>query len=433
LLALDAAHGTVPQEGAASFLGSVFVNGKDRVSIMRKLTILGVAWAALAFAGSAGAQGRYAWTNGDTNGDGTIDLSDPIQLLNYLFFAGAEPAPLFCEDLTTVPVLENGDVNADGRLDVSDPIHLLSWLFRGGARPSETCANVELGSPELRGPGEGGGGAPKPKLDTPTITCVGETQVTISIQICAGPSGAPAGFSLQWQALPDGVNCDDFVWPASNDPDLCKASLSGVPGCTRYNLGPNECVTVKVGNLLDSECGVGLSNCGKGELVCGTEYVFRAFAHANKASQRSDFTGNLCCSTEECAGETCVRSQGYWRTHGPAGCNPSGGTNVWPEEELTIGGTTYSDAELCTNLNLPGAGNAVRILSHQLIAAMLNVASGATLPPSCDLDAASDLLIGHNINTSSVAPSSPDGQDMTAAADCLELYNTGDGGVSHCP
>lgn len=217
--------------------------------------------------------------------------------------------------------------------------------------------------------------------------------------------------------------------------NLCKASFSGVPGCSIYNLAPNACVTVEIGNLLDSECGVGLSNCGAEELKCGTEYVFRAFAHNEPGPtgrNRSDFTANYCASTEDCVAG-CVFTQGYWKTHGPTGCNPSGGANVWPVTALTIGGTTYSDADLCTNLNLPGAGNAVLILSHQLIAAMLNIANGATPPPDCDIDAASALLTGLNINTASVAPSSTLGQQMTAAAACLDLYNNGDGGVPHCP
>jgi hypothetical protein len=272
-------------------------------------------------------------------------------------------------------------------------------------------------------------------LDAPTIECVGDTQVTIFLKVTAGATGAPAGFSLQWQQLPEGMACADFVWPLSDDPALCKASFSGVPGCSLYNLGPGASVTVEVGNLLDSECGVGLSNCGASELDCGTTYVFRAFAHnvpGPHGAKRSPFTANVCCSTENCALDSCVHGQGYWKTHGPAGCNPSSGANLWPVTQLTIGGTAYTDAQLCTNLNLPGAGNAVRILSHQLIAALLNIASGATPPPNCDIDAASALLTGLNINTASVAPSTTLGTQMTAAAACLELYNNGDGGVTYC-
>lgn len=270
------------------------------------------------------------------------------------------------------------------------------------------------------------------KLNTPTLSCGETTQTWIDLVVCAGASGAPAGFSVQWAPLPEGTPCGEFVWPASDDPALCKASFSGVPGCSAFNLGPNACTTVRIGELQDEECGVS-SNCF-GELECGTTYVFRAFAHnVPRGLNRSDFTANHCCSTENCLEGGCTFTQGYWKTHGPQGCNPSGGTNLWPVVTLSIGGTTYLDSELCTNLNLPGAGNAVRILSHQLIAAMLNVANGATPPPNCDIDAASALLAGLNINTASVAPSSTLGQQMTAAANCLDLYNNGDGGVPHCP
>jgi hypothetical protein len=271
-------------------------------------------------------------------------------------------------------------------------------------------------------------------LDTPTITCGNSTKTWIDLNVCAGGTGAPAGFSIQWAPLPEGTECKDFVWPPSDNPDLCKASFSGVPGCSVFNLGANACTTVRVGELQDEECGVS-SNCFN-ELECGTTYVFRAFAHNETGPGgrgRSAFTANLCCSTEDCLEGGCVFTQGYWKTHGPEGCNPSGGANVWPVTGLVIGTQSYTDAELCTNLNLPGAGNAVRILSHQLIAAMLNVANGATPPPNCDIDAASALLTGLNINTSSVAPSSTLGQQMTAAANCLDLYNNGDGGVTHCP
>jgi hypothetical protein len=273
---------------------------------------------------------------------------------------------------------------------------------------------------------------PRRKLDTPRIQCTNTTQATIFLQVCAGPSGAPAGFSVQWMPLPPDVACPQFVWPASDDPALCKASFSGVPGCSDFNLGSNQCITVEIGNLDDSVCGVS-TNCS-GELQCGTTYVFRAFAHNVPGGlNRSDFTPNVCCSTEDCFQQSCVRTQGFWKTHGPLDCNPSGGPNVWPVTELTIGDRTYSDAELCANLNKPGGGNAVLILSHQLIAALLNIASGAAEPTNCDISAASTLLTGLNINTGSVDPHTDLGKKMLAAAECLDLYNTGDGGVPHCP
>ncbi len=61
---------------------------------------------------------------GDATQDGTIDLTDPIYILEHLFLGG--PA-LTCPD--------SGDVNDDGQLDVSDPITALDYLFRAGADP----------------------------------------------------------------------------------------------------------------------------------------------------------------------------------------------------------------------------------------------------------------------------------------------------------
>lgn len=317
------------------------------------------------------------------------------------------------------------------------------------------------------------GASRKAKYDTPTITCVADTLRTIFIQICAGASGAPAGFSVQWvkhSDYPD-LNCgatgQGLLWPDSEGvPNLCKASFSGTPGCSIYNLAQNACVTVEIGNLNDAVCGVGLSNCGANELDCGTEYVFRAFAHATSKVDRSDYTANLCCSTEICL-PACVRGQGYWKTHAcnwPApfvpgtpdptdanvdgvpdnlqgqcavlGNDPNTQCPCDAVNMINIGGWAYNQCQLLCALARVGQGNALVILAHQLIAAKLNILAGAVPPPNCDI-AAADALIGQlNILTDSVATGGPGntlGQAMIAAAGCLDLYNNGFGGVTSCP
>lgn len=300
----------------------------------------------------------------------------------------------------------------------------------------------------------------KTKMDTPAITCVDGTLHTISLQVCAGATtGAPAGFSVQWvkksdyPALQCGASGQDLLWPPSDTTtNLCKASFSGTPGCSSYNLSPGDCVTVEIGNLNDAECGVGLSNCGADELDCGTTYVFRAFAHANSTLNRSDFTANQCCSTDPCIG-ACVLTQGYWKNHPCEWPSPFvPGANVTlpsmqcaltgdPNEQcacdtvntMLIGTNSYTQCQLLCALDMPGGGNALVILAHQLIAAKLNMLSGATAPAACDI-AAADALIGSlNILYDSVAPSDTRGHAMTTAAACLDLYNNGDGGVPHCP
>src|SRR5215216_803841 len=68
---------------------------------------------------------------------------------------------------------------------------------------------------------------PPAKMSTPSISKAGSSQVTIQIQFTAGtPTGAPAGFSLQWMTAAD-YAANGNQWYASDDTRLCKASFSG--------------------------------------------------------------------------------------------------------------------------------------------------------------------------------------------------------------
>ncbi len=67
---------------------------------------------------------------GDMNRDGTVDVSDAIGALSYLFTAG-EAA---CHDAM--------DINDDGGLDIADPIGLLGYLFQAGAPPAAPFGSV---------------------------------------------------------------------------------------------------------------------------------------------------------------------------------------------------------------------------------------------------------------------------------------------------
>ena len=64
------------------------------------------------------------YLQGDFTGDGEIDISDPIALLNYLFRSGSEPKCALASD-----------ANDDGKIDISDPVFLLQFLFLGGPEP----------------------------------------------------------------------------------------------------------------------------------------------------------------------------------------------------------------------------------------------------------------------------------------------------------
>jgi hypothetical protein len=62
---------------------------------------------------------------GDSNTDGTVDISDSVYLLNHLFIGSA---PLICPDAA--------DVNNDGELSIGDPVLGLGALYLGEAIPA---------------------------------------------------------------------------------------------------------------------------------------------------------------------------------------------------------------------------------------------------------------------------------------------------------
>jgi hypothetical protein len=71
---------------------------------------------------------KYVETNrwrGDTNGDGVIDGSDIVFLINYLFKEGSTPEPA-----------QTGDTNCtNGEIEAGDIVLLLTYLYREGPPP----------------------------------------------------------------------------------------------------------------------------------------------------------------------------------------------------------------------------------------------------------------------------------------------------------
>jgi hypothetical protein len=66
------------------------------------------------------------YTCADCNNDHTIDASDVVYLLNYLFIGGPPPVPT-----------QTGDVNRDMELNTADVVYLINYLFISGPSPCE--------------------------------------------------------------------------------------------------------------------------------------------------------------------------------------------------------------------------------------------------------------------------------------------------------
>jgi hypothetical protein len=268
---------------------------------------------------------------------------------------------------------------------------------------------------------------PKPKMSTPTLSCGTSSKVSIQITMTAGATGAPAGISLQWMPLADFL-ANGSVWPSSDSPSFCHASFSGNANDSRYTLAAGQSVTVDIGDLLFDN---GTSASCVEPLVCGTTYVFRAFAHANSTYNRSDFTPNLQCSTLPCEDlqNNCTYTQGYWKTHGPI---PTGNnTNVWPVTSLMLGSVNYTDLELQAIFDTPAQGNGLISLAHQLIAAKLNIANGADGSSVAATIASADAMIGGLI-VPPVGAGSLATSTVSSLKTTLDNYNNGLIGPGHC-
>ena len=73
---------------------------------------------------------------GDCNDDGTVDISDAVCILEWLFLGSDTPG---CIAVT--------NVDGNGQVDITDPIYLLTHLFLGGPAPVEPFPECGPGSP----------------------------------------------------------------------------------------------------------------------------------------------------------------------------------------------------------------------------------------------------------------------------------------------
>jgi outer membrane protein assembly factor BamB len=75
---------------------------------------------------------EYSGSCGDANSDGSVNVSDAVRIINYVFVGGDPPSPLAC-----------GDANSDGLVNVSDAVRVINYVFIGGDPPGD-CAPGSL-------------------------------------------------------------------------------------------------------------------------------------------------------------------------------------------------------------------------------------------------------------------------------------------------
>ncbi|MDO8508522.1 MAG: S8 family serine peptidase [Nanoarchaeota archaeon] len=72
---------------------------------------------------------------GDSNSDGSVDISDAVNILNVLFSGQG-----------AIDCMDSADANDDGSVDISDGVYILNFLFSGGAVIKEPYPGVGLDS-----------------------------------------------------------------------------------------------------------------------------------------------------------------------------------------------------------------------------------------------------------------------------------------------
>ncbi|MBI4606364.1 MAG: hypothetical protein HY721_30735, partial [Planctomycetes bacterium] len=127
-------------------------DSRARRSLRVHVLATGIAFS-LAAASPPLLRAQQGFLRGDSNGDRTLDISDALYSLGFLFLGTAPPA---CADAA--------DANDDGQVDISDASFTLGYLFLGskeppapgpsGAGPDPTPDDLGCGPPLEQAPYE---------------------------------------------------------------------------------------------------------------------------------------------------------------------------------------------------------------------------------------------------------------------------------------
>ena len=265
-------------------------------------------------------------------------------------------------------------------------------------------------------------GAP---LDAPSASLLSSDRTSITLRVQAGPSGAPAGFIVEW--LPADQYRALGGWPASGG--LVRSSdftgeptLNVTPGVESYQLGAGQAADVVIGELLDE---TGLVASDPAELGEGMEYVLRVRAvAAGPGLEESASSITIDCGTPPRSPTDCTVSLGYWTKH------PESWSRV---ASLTLGSVTYTRAQILAILRKPARGNGLISLAHQLIATRLNLLLGVVPPASVNqtldlADAAIGALVVPPVGGGALGPCVTRPLTWT-----LRSFNNGRLGADRCP
>jgi hypothetical protein len=258
-------------------------------------------------------------------------------------------------------------------------------------------------------------------LDTPTLSTGVSGHAKQSIYITAGPSGAPNGFTIRW------IDQSTFLgnggaFPSEPTIDESRASFTGAPTLNTFNgqvttfaLAPYQTIRVEIGDLV---CETGVTG-STAELENGVRYYYAAFANDESGNADSQLSTIVSGQTTET--QNCTYTIGYWKNHEEA----------WPVAGLTLGSVFYTKAECLAILGQSTGGNGLISLSHQLIAAKLNIAQGADPTAASATIIAADALIG-GLSCPPIGGGYLNPASTSALTQILDDFNNWIIGPGHC-
>ena len=261
--------------------------------------------------------------------------------------------------------------------------------------------------------------------DPPAVSTGVVARGGIELNITAGPSGAPYGFTVWWMKQSDFV-ANGSQWYPSGATFQLESCFMGAPTlhtmggtATSFQLSPGQTIQTEIGDLFDE---TGIDTNSPDELEPGVAYVFCAFACTGEglpAHPTSDYSATIAASTNPHG--VCIFTQGYWKNH----------PGDWPVTSLTLGTVSYTQAQLLAILGTRAQGNGLLILAHQLIATKLNIANGGDAGVVAATVAAADALIGSlvvpPVGSGTLTPAS-----VSALTQVLDNYNNGLIAEEHC-
>jgi len=229
-------------------------------------------------------------------------------------------------------------------------------------------------------------------------------------KIGSGTITVPSGFTINGSITlgpPSGK-----LWHATFDSGTGIISLEANNGTYKLEIG--ESLTVSFNAT---------APCANGSPAWETHFYQDLPLPTPPAGTKFDLVGSPAAITVtgSCS-RGCTFSQGHWKNS----------PNSWPVSTVTLGTVSYSEADALSIFGEPVGGNGLISLAHQLIAAKLNIASGADGSSISSTITAADALIGGlvvpPVGSGSLAPNLT--STLTTA---LDNYNNGVTGPGHCP